>query len=131
MKLGRVPATERIFCRTPMMLESYEKADISLMRSIDSLLAHGPHLQPRQVPQAGKAVFVEKPLSLTRAQIDEVWKAGAGDDAQLAIGFNRPLAPLSQCPHEEISQVNDHHFLDYANWLCGTPSSVFPAPLTQ
>jgi predicted dehydrogenase/threonine dehydrogenase-like Zn-dependent dehydrogenase len=46
--------------------------------------------------RAGKAVFVEKPLGLTRAQIDEVWRAGAGEQAPLIIGFNRPLASLSQ-----------------------------------
>ena len=45
--------------------------------------------------RAGKAVFVEKPLGLTREQIDEVWQAGAEND-RLAIGFNRPFAPLSR-----------------------------------
>jgi predicted dehydrogenase/threonine dehydrogenase-like Zn-dependent dehydrogenase len=54
---------------------------------------------------AGKAVFVEKPLGLTREQIDEVWEAGGGEDAPLAIGFNRPLAPLSQRLHEELAHV--------------------------
>jgi predicted dehydrogenase/threonine dehydrogenase-like Zn-dependent dehydrogenase len=56
--------------------------------------------------RAGKAVFVEKPLGLTRAQIDDVWEAGAGDDALLAIGFNRPFAPLSRRLHEELTQVS-------------------------
>ncbi|MGD0452354.1 MAG: bi-domain-containing oxidoreductase [Solirubrobacteraceae bacterium] len=54
--------------------------------------------------RAGKAVFVEKPLGLTREQIDEVWEAGGGDDARLAIGFNRPLAPLSRRLHAELAQ---------------------------
>src|SRR5271166_81196 len=36
--------------------------------------------------RAGKAVFVEKPLGLTREQIDDVWQAGGGDSAQLMIG---------------------------------------------
>jgi predicted dehydrogenase/threonine dehydrogenase-like Zn-dependent dehydrogenase len=56
--------------------------------------------------RAGKAVFVEKPLGLTRAQIDDVWEAGAGDEALLAIGFNRPFAPLSRRLHEELAQVS-------------------------
>jgi len=55
--------------------------------------------------RAGKAVLVEKPLGLTREQIDDVWEAG-GDGAPLAIGFNRTLAPLSQRLHEELSQVS-------------------------
>ena len=45
--------------------------------------------------RAGKAVFVEKPLGLTREQIDEVWQAG-GENDRLAIDFNRPFAPLSR-----------------------------------
>ena len=51
--------------------------------------------------QAGKAVFVEKPLGLSRAEIDAVWQAALGND-RLAIGFNRPLAPLSERLRAEI-----------------------------
>jgi predicted dehydrogenase len=51
--------------------------------------------------RAGKAVFVEKPLGLTREQIDDVWAAGADND-RLAIGFNRPFAPLSQRLGDEV-----------------------------
>jgi predicted dehydrogenase/threonine dehydrogenase-like Zn-dependent dehydrogenase len=56
--------------------------------------------------RAGKAVFVEKPLGLTREQIDDVWEAGGGDDAPLAIGFNRTLAPLSQQLQQELAQID-------------------------
>jgi predicted dehydrogenase len=45
--------------------------------------------------RAGKAVFVEKPLGLSREEIDDVWAAGKGND-RLAIGFNRPFAPLAR-----------------------------------
>jgi predicted dehydrogenase/threonine dehydrogenase-like Zn-dependent dehydrogenase len=51
--------------------------------------------------RAGKAVFVEKPLGLTREQIDEVWAAGAEND-RLAIGFNRPFAELSRRLADEV-----------------------------
>jgi predicted dehydrogenase/threonine dehydrogenase-like Zn-dependent dehydrogenase len=56
--------------------------------------------------RAGKAVFVEKPLGLTRAQIDDVWQAGGGEGAPLMIGFNRPLAPLSQRLRHELADVS-------------------------
>jgi predicted dehydrogenase/threonine dehydrogenase-like Zn-dependent dehydrogenase len=109
--------------------------------------------------RAGKAVFVEKPLGLTREQIDDVWAAGQDND-RLAIGFNRPFSPLSQKLQGEIgggsplhvvyrvsaplpadNWLNDPdagggrilgeacHMLDYANWLCGTPLRVLAAAL--
>lgn len=111
--------------------------------------------------RAGKAVFVEKPLGLTRAEIDDVWAAGASND-RLAIGFNRPFAELSRQleseaqaasgPFQLIYRVNaplprEHwlndprqgggrilgeacHMLDYANWLCGTPTHVSAAAVS-
>ena len=45
--------------------------------------------------RAGKAVFVEKPLGLTREELDRVWVEG-GAAARLVIGFNRRLAPLAR-----------------------------------
>jgi predicted dehydrogenase/threonine dehydrogenase-like Zn-dependent dehydrogenase len=51
--------------------------------------------------RAGKAVFLEKPLGLTREEIDHVWGAGRGND-RLAIGFNRPFAALSRQLEQEL-----------------------------
>ena len=51
--------------------------------------------------RAGKAVFVEKPLGLTRGQIDDVWAAGEKND-RLAIGFNRPFAELARRLEDEV-----------------------------
>ncbi len=45
-----------------------------------------------QALRSGKAVFVEKPLALTRDQLDEVL-AAAEDNAQLVVGFNRRFSP--------------------------------------
>ena len=110
--------------------------------------------------RAGKAVFVEKPLGLTREQIDDVWEAGRAND-RLAIGFNRPFAPLARALREELADVqgplhliyrvssplpHEHwlndpiegggrllgegcHMFDFANWLCGVPTTVLAAAL--
>lgn len=45
-----------------------------------------------QALRSGKAVFVEKPLALTREQLDEVL-AAADDNDQLMVGFNRRFSP--------------------------------------
>lgn len=55
--------------------------------------------------RAGRAVFVEKPLGLTREEIYDVWEAGREND-RLAIGFNRPFAPLSQRMHAEVEAAD-------------------------
>jgi predicted dehydrogenase/threonine dehydrogenase-like Zn-dependent dehydrogenase len=108
---------------------------------------------------AGKAVFVEKPLGLSREEIDAVWRAATGND-RLAIGFNRPFAPLARRLASELSGgaprhlvyrvsaplASDHwlndaatgggrilgeacHMFDFANYLCGTPARVWGGAL--
>ncbi|MEK6274713.1 MAG: Gfo/Idh/MocA family oxidoreductase [Actinomycetota bacterium] len=62
--------------------------------------------------RAGKAVFVEKPLGLTREEIDQVWAAGEGND-RLAIGFNRPFAELSRLLERETSSLTGPSQLMY------------------
>jgi predicted dehydrogenase len=74
--------------------------------------------------EAGKAVFVEKPLGLTREQIDAVWEAGREND-RLAIGFNRPFSPLSLKMRSEVDQASGPLHVVYrvnaplaaGNWL--------------
>ncbi len=44
--------------------------------------------------EAGKHVFVEKPLGLTLEEVDRVAAAVARSDRRLCVGFNRRLAPM-------------------------------------
>ena len=55
------------------------------------------HLHARQAEaalRAGKAVFVEKPLCLTREELDRIRIARRDAPRPLAVGFNRRYAPL-------------------------------------
>lgn len=45
---------------------------------------------------AGKHVFVEKPLCLTRQELAEIEAARSGSDAMVMVGFNRRFAPQAQ-----------------------------------
>jgi predicted dehydrogenase len=66
--------------------------------------------------RAGKHVFVEKPLALTREQLDEVVAAQAQTGRTVMVGFNRRYSPLSvavrdffgqrQSPIEVVCRVN-------------------------
>ena len=51
-----------------------------------------------QALQAGKSVFVEKPLALTEADLDEIEaaRAAAPNAPIVAVGFNRRFAPLTR-----------------------------------
>lgn len=51
--------------------------------------------------RAGKHVFVEKPLALSDAELDDVVEAFGASDAVLMVGFNRRFAPQVQ----EIKRV--------------------------
>lgn len=48
-----------------------------------------------QALRAGKAVFCEKPLAISREQLAEVAKAVAESGGRLMVGFNRRFAPLA------------------------------------
>jgi predicted dehydrogenase/threonine dehydrogenase-like Zn-dependent dehydrogenase len=54
--------------------------------------------------RAGKAVFVEKPLALDDAALDDV-AAAAVDAAPLMVGFNRRFAPATQFLRSEFAGV--------------------------
>ena len=61
--------------------------------------------------EAGKHVFVEKPLALTLEElnrIDEVYRAGIekGSAALLMVGFNRRFAPLTVKAHALLREVD-------------------------
>ncbi len=66
--------------------------------------------------RAGKHVFVEKPLALTREQLDNVIAAQAQSDRIVLPGFNRRFSPLSEAvqtffsgrtsPIEVVCRVN-------------------------
>lgn len=55
------------------------------------------HLHARQVVlalEAGKSVFVEKPLCLSREELEQIREARHRSAGLLAVGFNRRYAPL-------------------------------------
>jgi polar amino acid transport system substrate-binding protein len=57
---------------------------------------HGSHAQLATVAlEAGKHVFVEKPLALNDAELDEVLAAARRSRGQLMVGFNRRFSPLA------------------------------------
>ena len=46
--------------------------------------------------EAGKHVFVEKPLALTEEDLDRIERVARGTDRLLMVGFNRRFAPFSR-----------------------------------
>lgn len=63
---------------------------------------HDTHAQyARAALEAGKHVFVEKPMALLRSDIDSLVETYNGSSADLMVGFNRRLAPFTA----EVAQV--------------------------
>jgi predicted dehydrogenase len=52
--------------------------------------------------RAGKAVFVEKPLALDEAGLEEVLAAQAESGGLLSVGFNRRFSPLARALRESF-----------------------------
>lgn len=58
---------------------------------------HGTHAQfAADALAAAKSVYVEKPLALSRMQLNQVQAARAASDGFLQVGFNRRFAPLAR-----------------------------------
>jgi len=57
---------------------------------------HGSHAELATLAlEAGKHVFVEKPLALNDVELNTVLKAASGSEGQLLVGFNRRFSPLA------------------------------------
>jgi predicted dehydrogenase len=95
--ITRDPAAQRGFAdKTGVALsQSYE--DILRDPKIDAVVLATPHSQHHvqivQAAQAGKHVFVEKPLTLTRRTAEQAVEACRAAGVTLGLGFNRRYAP--------------------------------------
>ena len=53
---------------------------------------------------AGKTVFVEKPLAVTREELETVVDAWQGSTGDVMVGFNRRFSPLTQSVKSKVIQ---------------------------
>ncbi len=56
--------------------------------------------------QAGKHVFVEKPLAISQSELNEIIAAYQIQNVNISVGFNRRFAPLAQKMKQFIGQAN-------------------------
>jgi polar amino acid transport system substrate-binding protein len=67
-----------------------------------------------QALQAGKHVFVEKPLAISPTQLDEVGKTfNVQPSNVLTVGYNRRFAPLARRMKTFLDEINDPLVLNY------------------
>ena len=75
---------------------------------------HGTHAElSAQALEAGKHVFCEKPLALTREELESVLAATAEAPGILAVGFNRRFSPLLRTLRNFIGGAADHLAASY------------------
>lgn len=56
--------------------------------------------------QAGKHVFVEKPLALTSVEIDQIIKVYQQQEKTITVGFNRRFSPFIQDAKKQLGNTN-------------------------
>jgi predicted dehydrogenase/threonine dehydrogenase-like Zn-dependent dehydrogenase len=84
-------------------LATTDPAELLASDSVDAVVIatrHNLHAELAVAAlEAGKHVFVEKPLALSEEELTRVQKATAGGRSVLMVGFNRRFAPLAERLH--------------------------------
>src|SRR5262249_42199853 len=104
LELARVATARSLTAATAQRRFDFEQASTGADSVLDDdsvdvvfiATRHSSHAELTcRALEAGKTVFVEKPLAITTAQLDEVLHtvARTGND-RLMVGFNRRFAPL-------------------------------------
>ena len=93
----RTRSSAEAFCREAGVPLTDSYATIVADPSVDAVVLATPHSQHEaqvlQAIAAGKHVFVEKPITLTRASADAVVEAARQAGIVLAVGFTRRFNP--------------------------------------
>ncbi len=102
-------------------------ADAALGRALCSTVfiatRHDSHARYAEAAiRAGKSVFVEKPLALSREELDGVATAVRALQGRLMVGFNRRFAPALQWAFENLGPDRSHSRL-----LCRVNAGPLPA----
>jgi polar amino acid transport system substrate-binding protein len=90
---------------------SSDSNDIFSKNEINTVFIATPHSSHAKLVikslEAGKAVFVEKPLAINAEQLDSVIEAKAIHNNTLLVGFNRRFAPVSVRIKNEFKSVSE------------------------
>ena len=127
--------------RTPSKVAEFaEEQGFNLYDSIDPILAddaidavvyatpHSNHVdQIVATAAAGKHVFMEKPLTLTKAGAEEAVAATQKADVALGIGFNRRYSPAVAALREQIEGDALGTLLHWEGTMCAPIGLSLPA----
>ncbi|MDD3534864.1 MAG: bi-domain-containing oxidoreductase [Candidatus Cloacimonetes bacterium] len=73
--------------------------------------SHGPLVI--EALEAGKHVFVEKPLCIKKEELNKIEELCRDSKLQLMVGFNRRFSPLSKLAKENISKLDSPKYIVY------------------
>lgn len=127
--------------RTPSKVADFaNEQGITLYDSIDPILAddaidavvyatpHSRHVeQIVATAAAGKHVFMEKPLTLTKAGADEAVTATQKAGVTLAVGFNRRFSPAVAALREQVDGDILGTLLHWEGTMCAPIGLALPA----
>lgn len=85
--------------------------DLLSKSDINTIFIATPHTTHAElvikVANAGKSVFVEKPLATNETQLEEIIAALKKSDKQFMVGFNRRFALISETIKKEFHNLNE------------------------
>lgn len=93
---------------------AYATSDTDVLLSSDEIntlaivTRHNSHATfTSKALEAGKHVFVEKPLALTLEELEQVQAGHAASDCHLMVGFNRRFSPLIQTMKRLLATISE------------------------
>ena len=127
--------------RTPSKVADFaEEQGFTLYDSIDPILAddaidavvyatpHSRHVeQIVAAAKAGKSVFMEKPLTLTKAGAEEAVAATQEAGVALAVGFNRRFSPAVAALRDQVDGGTLGTLLHWEGTMCAPIGLALPA----
>jgi len=85
--------------------------------NVDLVIITTPHnLHFRMImdaAEAGKAIYVEKPMCLTEGELDKIVKVISEKKVPLVVGFNRRYSPLAVKAKELLKQKHRPYLINY------------------
>lgn len=132
IKAGLVHSPERIDYVTQKFSLEYATTDYQKILNDNDIhavfIATRHHQHKEQIIaaiKAGKAVFTEKPMSMTRSDAEQISQVVNNEKGKLMIGFNRRFSPLIVKLKQALHKIESPYIINY-RWINKAWTDTWP-----